>query len=376
VEPRLVCEVEFTEWTEEGLLRQPVFLRFRDDKKPEECVGSGEAGKRGSGEVLEEAGQGDSGKRRVLETDVEPAPLPRLPASPPEVVFSNLTKVFWPDDGYTKGDLIDYYRTIAPWMLPYLADRPVVLTRYPDGITGKSFFQKDAPGFVPDWIRTERMWSEQAEREIDYFVCDDEASLLYLINMGTIPLHVWASRTAKIDRPDWCVLDLDPKDAPFSDVITVAQAMHALCEDIGLPNLVKSSGLSGLHVLIPLGCQCHYDEARSLGELLARLVTAELPEISTVTRQVSRRGGKVYIDYLQIGAGRLIVAPFSVRPLPGAPVSMPLRWSEVKPGLDIRSFTIETAPVRMQKLKRDPLRDVLEQDPDLAAALERLAKRA
>jgi bifunctional non-homologous end joining protein LigD len=375
VEPRLVCEVEFTEWTDEGLLRQPVFLRFRDDKKPEECVGSGAAGRQGSG--AGELGDIAESPKEVEEVKewVHLTRQPRSPAVPPEVVFSNLTKIFWPDDGYTKGDLIDYYRAISPWMLPYLADRPVVLTRYPDGIAGKSFFQKDAPGFVPDWIRTERMWSEQAERDIDYFVSDDEASLLYLINMGTIPLHVWASRTSQIDRPDWCVLDLDPKDAPFSDVIKVAQAMHALCEEIGLPNLVKTSGSSGLHVLIPLGGQCSYEEARALGELLARLVTAELPEISTVTRQVSRRGGKVYIDYLQIGAGRLIVAPFSVRPLPGAPVSMPLRWNEVKPGLDIRSFTIKTAPVRMQKLKRDPLNSVLDQEPDLAAALERLAKR-
>jgi bifunctional non-homologous end joining protein LigD len=374
VEPRLVCEVEFTEWTDEGLLRQPVFLRFRDDKKPEECIGGAgafwAAGQRGSGseepaEIVTPTLSQAKGRGRG----------PEPPSAPHTVTFTNLQKIFWPDDGYTKGDLIEYYRAISPWMLPYLADRPVVLTRYPDGIAGKSFFQKDAPGFVPDWIRTERMWSEQAEREIDYFVCEDEASLLYLINMGTIPLHVWASRTAKIDRPDWCVLDLDPKDAPFSDVIRVAQTTHVLCEEIGLPNLVKASGSSGLHVLIPLGCQCRYDEARSLGELLARLVTAELPEISTVTRQVSRRGGKVYVDYLQIGAGRLIVAPFSVRPLPGAPVSMPLRWSEVKPGLDIRSFTIKTAPSRMKRLKRDPLREVLTEKPDLAGALERLAKR-
>jgi bifunctional non-homologous end joining protein LigD len=373
VEPRLVCEVEFTEWTDEGLLRQPVFLRFRDDKKPEECIG-------GAG-ALWAGGQRDSRAAEEEEPPEPPVKVPRSRApsrdqeSDRKVTLTNTTKIFWPDDGYTKGDLIEYYRTISPWILPYLADRPVVLTRYPDGIAGKSFFQKDAPGFVPDWIRTERMWSEQAERDIDYFVCDDEASLLYLINMGTIPLHIWASRTAKIDRPDWCVLDLDPKEAPFSDVIRVAQTMHALCEEIGLPNLVKTSGSSGLHVLIPLGGQCRYDEARSLGELLARLVTAELPEISTVTRQVSRRGGKVYVDYLQIGAGRLIVAPFSVRPLPGAPVSMPLRWSEVKDGLDIRSFTIKTAPARMQKLKRDPLREVLEEEPDLAGALERLAKR-
>jgi bifunctional non-homologous end joining protein LigD len=360
VEPRLVCEVEYTEWTDEGLLRQPAFLRIRDDKRPEECVGTGAEWSQ-SGEVEESVTRSEA-------TGPEPRSENR------SVPFSNLEKIFWPDDRYTKGDLIEYYRSISPWILPYLIDRPVVLTRYPDGIAGKSFFQKDAPGFVPQWIRTTRMWSEQAEREIDYFVCEDESSLLYLINLGTIPLHVWASRTTAIDRPDWCVLDLDPKDAPFSHVVRVAQATHDLCEEIGLPHMVKTSGSSGLHVLIPLGGQCNYEEARSLGELLARVITAELPDISTLTRQVSRRGGKVYIDYLQIGAGRLIVAPFSVRPLPGAPVSMPLRWSEVNPKLDIRSFTVKTALPRLRKLKRDPLRDVLELEPDLPGALERLSQ--
>jgi len=365
--------VEFSEWTEEGLLRQPVFLRFRDDKRPEECVGSGEAGKRVSGEAepekvvtLTPTLSAAKGKGRGPK---------RSPEASHSVAFTNLQKVFWPDEGYTKGDLIEYYRAVGPWILPYLADRPVVLTRYPDGVNGKSFFQKDAPGFVPDWIRTERMWSEQAEREIDYFVCDDEAGLLYLANLGTIPLHVWASRTSSIDRPDWCVLDLDPKDAPFSDVIRVAQTTHALCEEIGLPNFVKTSGSSGLHVLIPLGGQCRYNEARSLGELLARVIVAELPDITTLARQVSRRGGKVYIDYLQIGAGRLLVAPFSVRPLPGAPVSMPIRWSEVNSKLDIRSYTIQNAVARMRKLKRDPLREVLTTTPDLGGVLERLTQR-
>jgi len=389
VEPQLVCEVEYTEWTDEGLLRQPVFLRFREDKRPEECVGGGEAGRRESGE----AGRRNS---RADDQDMDVTLIPTLSPSAAlragsakgrgrgptrssgeshSVAFTNLQKTFWPDDRYTKGDLIEYYRSVSPWILPYLADRPVVLTRYPDGISGKSFFQKDAPGFVPDWIRTQRMWSEQAEREIDYFVCDDESSLLYLINLGTIPLHVWASRTSNIEHPDWCVLDLDPKEAPFSDVVRVAHATHTLCEEIGLPNFVKTSGSSGLHVLIPLGCQCRYDEARSLGELLARVVTAELPEISTITRQVSRRGGKVYMDYLQIGAGRLIVAPFSVRPLPGAPVSTPLQWNEVNEELDIRRFTLASVPDRMQKLKRDPLREVLELRPDMGGVLERLSAR-
>ena len=359
-EPRLVCEVEYTEWTEEGLLRQPVFLRFREDKRPEECVRvAGQRGRSANGEPEKPVGS--------------PPVAPAVPQR--RFNFINLDKTFWPEDGYTKGDLIEYYRSISPWILPFLADRPVVLTRYPDGIKGKSFFQKDAPGFVPDWIRTERMWSEQAAREIDYFVCDDEGSLLYLINLGTIPLHIWGSRTSSIDRPDWCILDLDPKEAPFSDVLQVAQAAHSLCEDIGLPNYVKTSGSSGLHVLIPLGCQCRYDEARSLGELLARVIVAELPDIATITRQVTRRAGKVYVDYLQNGAGRLIVAPFSVRPLPGAPVSTPLRWNEVKAGLDIRSFTIQTVPARMKKLKRDPLREVVTASPDLAAVLERLRDR-
>ncbi len=359
VEPRLVCEVEYTEWTEEGLLRQPVFLRFRDDKRPEECVFRATVGQPGSGAE-------DSAETAGSATE------PQRPSEQQKPQFTNLKKVFWPEEGYTKGDLIEYYRGISPWILPYLEDRPVVLTRYPDGISGKSFYQMDAPTFVPEWVRTERMWSEQAEREIDHFICDDEESLLYLVNLGTIPFHVWHSRMADIAHPDWCVLDLDPKGAPFTDVVTVALACHALCEEIGLPNLVKTSGSSGLHVLIPLGCQCRHDQARSLGELLARIVTSELPAITTLARQVSRRDGKVYVDYLQNGSGRLIVAPFSVRPLPGAPVSTPLRWSEVTPELDIRRFTIANVAQRMQKLKRDPLRDVLKLRPDIAAALDRI----
>jgi bifunctional non-homologous end joining protein LigD len=359
LEPRLVCEVEYTERTDDGLLRQPVFLRMRDDKRPEEAVRQDEGGSAHEGT--------DDGEPAAPAGPVVPEPV--------VVAFSNLDKVFWPEEGYTKGDLIEYHRSISQWILPYLKDRPVVLTRYPDGIAGKSFFQKDAPAFIPDWIRTERKWSEQAQREIDYFICDDEATLLYVINLGTIPLHMWASRTASIDRPDWCIIDLDPKEASFADVIRVAKATHALCDDIGLPSLIKTSGSSGLHVLVPLGRQCGYEEARALGELLARVVATELPAISTITRQVSRRGGKVYLDYIQNGAGRLLAAPFCVRPLPGAPVSTPLKWSEVNDSLDVRSFTIRTVPSRMRKLKVDPVADVLRIVPDLPQALDRLKDR-
>jgi len=367
VDPVLVCEVEYTEWTEEGLLRQPVFLRFRDDKRPEECIRQGgqavgRSGGRGGGAGARN--EGDIGDR-------EPKP---LTARPPDrlTALTNLDKIFWPDDGYTKGDLIEYYRAVAPWLLAYLRNRPVVLTRYPDGIGGKSFFQKDAPGFAPEWIRTERMWSEETQREIDYFICDDEASLVYIINLGSIPLHLWASRAPTLERPDWCVLDLDPKSAPFEHVVEVALAARQLCEKIGLPLLVKTSGSTGLHLMVPLGRQCTHEQSRSLGELLARCLVERLPKIATITRQVSQRDGRVYVDYLQNGSGKLIVAPFSARPLPGAPVSVPLKWREVNKSLDIRRHTIKTVPARMRKLGTDPLADVLELSPDLVGALERL----
>src|SRR6266540_4258391 len=360
VEPKLVCDVRYKEITRDGLLRQSVFVRFRDDKKPEDVVMPG-LGARGSG-----LGEAPEQKR--------PSPEPQAPR--PQVTFSNLDKIFWPEEKYTKGDLIEYYRSISPWLLPYLKDRPVVLTRYPDGIAGKSFFQKDAPGFIPEWLRTERMWSEDTQRDIDYFVCDNLESLLYLANMGTIPLHVWGSQVASLEHPDWCILDLDPKDAPFEHVVKVARAVKDLSDEIELPAFIKTSGSTGLHVMLPMARLVTFEQARQLGGLLARVIANQLPDIATVTRQVGKRGGRVYLDYVQNGHGRLLVAPFSVRPLPGAPVSMPLEWREVTPKLDIRKFTIKNAPARMEKLKANPLLPVLEAQPDLVTALERLAARA
>ncbi|HMA43678.1 MAG TPA: DNA ligase D [Gemmatimonadales bacterium] len=360
VKPELVAEVRYKEITGDGLLRQPVFLRFRDDKKAEECVitGSGEWG------VVRDGAEPNLPRPREV-------PLPTSHA----VQFSNLDKVFWPEEGYTKGDLIEYYRAVSRWMLPYLADRPLVLTRFPDGINGKSFFQKDAPQYAQAFVRTVTIWSEDSQRELDYFVCDDERSLLYIANMAAILLHVWSSRVTTLETPDWCILDLDPKEAPFADVVTVANAVKALCDDIGLPTGIKTSGSTGLHVLIPLGRQCTYEQSRTLGGLLARVIASRLPDIATVTRQVQKRGGKVYLDYVQNGHGRLLVAPFSVRPLRGAPVSTPISWREVTPQLDIRAFTIKSVPARMKRLKQDPLWAMLDQQPDLMAALTRLHER-
>lgn len=342
-----ICEVRYKEWTPHGMLRHPVFLRLRDDKPSEDCV------------------------RRATPRGREAT----LPA-PPErrVEITNESKVFWPDEGYTKGDLIDFYAAISPAMQPYLSDRPLVMTRYPDGIEGKSFFQKNAPDFAPDWLHTVRLTSPRTGKDVEYFVCQNRESLVYVANLAAIVLHVWSSRLHQLGQPDWCILDLDPKDAPFEDVIEIALAIRRLCRKIDLPSFVKTSGSSGLHVLLPLGGACTWEQSRSLGQLIAQIICRQLPEIATVTRNPERRGGKVYIDFVQNGRGRLLVAPFSVRPLPAAPVSTPLRWSEVKPGLDLRDHNIRTVPERLRKLKADPLRGVLTETPDLLAALRRLSE--
>jgi len=361
VEPRLVAEVRYLEVTEDGQLRQPVFVRFRTDKAAAECVKEGVGGR-------------VSGVESEPPTRKEP-PHPTPHTLHPAFQFTNLHKVYWPHEGYTKGDLVAYYKAISPWLLPYLKDRPLVLTRFPDGIEGKSFFQKDAPAYAHDFVRTVRMYSAESERELNYFVCDSESALLYIANMGAIPLHIWGSRVATLETPDWCILDLDPKEAPFAHVVTVAKAIREMAEAIGMPTFIKTSGSTGLHVLVPLGRQCTFDQARALGGLLARVVAAELPDIATITRQVQKRDGRVYIDYVQNGHGRLLAAPFTARPVPGALVSMPLEWKEVTPKLDIAKFTIRTAPARMEKLGEDPLLPVLTLKPDLVAALAGLHRR-
>ena len=309
VKPRLICEVRFKQWTEEGLLRQPVFVRLRDDKDLQECLREG--------------------------PPLEVAP-PVAAARP--IHFTTPDTVFWPEDGYTKGDLIEFYREASPWLLPYLKERPLVLTRYPDGIHGDS------------------------QREAEHVVCDDVETLVSLANLGTIPLHVWSSRISRIQQPDWCLLDLDPQGAPFEHVVEVARALKALADDIGLPAYAKTSGSTGLHVLVPLGAQCTYEESRSLAQLMAWVITRE-------------RGDKVYVDYQQNVQGQLLASPFSVGALPGAPVSMPLTWSEVTKKLDPSRFTLRTVVARMEKRGADPMAGLLSEKPDLLKALGRLQER-
>ncbi len=358
VRPELVAEVRFLEWTEDGIVRFPVFLRLRDDKRPEECLDP----------RLDAPAHADEAAPPAPPTTTAPSGTERAP-------LTNGKKLFWPEDGFTKKDLYTYYEAISPWLLPYLRDRPMVVVRYPDGVAGKSFFQKDAPAHAPDWLRTERMWSEEANRELDHFVPDDLDGLRYLANLGAIPFHMWASRVGAREAPDWCVIDLDPKGAPFTQVVEVALRVRALCDDLGVACYPKTSGATGMHVLIPLGARYTYAQCRALAELLARIVAAEAPELATVERRVEARGGRVYLDFVQNGPGKLIVAPFSARPVKGARVSMPLEWREVDAGLDPARYTIITAVERMQALGHDPLRPVLGGGIDLEATLARVSAR-
>jgi bifunctional non-homologous end joining protein LigD len=259
-------------------------------------------------------------------------------------------------------------------MLPYLKDRPLVLTRFPDGITGKSFYQKDAPAFAPAWVRTERIYSKDTERDIAYLVVDDVEMLRYVANSAAIPVHLWASRIPSLERPDWLVLDLDPKGAPFTDVVKVALALRRILDGLGLPSYVKTSGATGLHILLPLGARYTYEQARTFARLLAVLGVEAEPEISTVARALRSRGGRVYIDFGQNGHGQTIVAPYSLRPLPGAPASCPLEWREVTPRLDPARFNLSTIAARFEKMA-DPLRPVLGGGIDMAAAIERIQAR-
>jgi bifunctional non-homologous end joining protein LigD len=374
VDPVYVCEVRFSEWTPDGVLRHAVFVRLRDDKQPFDCERQTWAQTQAA--VTTEFPAAENAEAAgTAHVPHEPPPAPPKGPVQKTINFSNLKKIYWPAERYTKGDMVEYYRAAARWLLPYLRNRPLVLTRFPDGIDGKSFYQKDAPDFAPEWIRTIPIWSEETQRDIKYFVCDDEESLLYIANMGSIPLHMWASRVGSLELPDWCVIDLDPKEAPFSDVVRTAIALRKVCESIGMQSYVKTTGKTGLHILLPLGRQCTYAQSRTLGELLARFVLRELGEIATITRHVSKRGDKVYLDYLQNRHGQTIVAPFSVRPLPGATVSMPLLWDEVDESLDPRLYTIKTVIERMERLGTDPVSPVLETKPDLEAALERLASQ-
>ena len=264
--------------------------------------------------------------------------------------FTNLDKVFWPDHGYTKGDLIRYYDRVAEHLLPHLHERPAHLLRYPDGVEGKAFYQKDLPDHTPDWIVSEKIPSGHRGETIRYLIVNDAAALLFAANLGSIDIHPWLSRRTHRETPDWAVFDLDPGSGPFSDVVRLARAFGKVLRGIGLRPYLKTSGATGLHIYVPLEPIYPYDVVRQFAEAVSTHVAGEHRDIATVERTTSRRRGRVYLDFLQNRRGQTVVPPYAARPVPAASVSTPLDWDELDGDLHPARFTIATLPERLDRL--------------------------
>ncbi len=347
VEPELVVQVDFAEWTHDGHLRAPSFLGFRDDKRPEDV-------------------------RRERPASTEP-PIPaELRKGKRVLKLSNLDKPFWPEDGITKGDLLGYYRAVAPVLVPHLKNRPFTMKRYPDGWEGIHFFQKDAPKHMPAWIPTRAYRSTSREsrekRTISYPLVNDELALLWMVNMGCIDMNTWYSRVDRPERPDFVLFDLDPSpDVGFPETVEVALLVKAVLDGIGLSSFAKTSGADGMHVLVPIERRSTYEDTRGFAEIVARALVSTHRDLVTTQWAKSKRRG-VLIDANQNGEGKTIASVYSVRPKEGAPVSTPLRWDEVTPSLDPAAFTMDAVLERIQR-HGDLFAGVLTEKQSLSKAL-------
>lgn len=288
-----------------------------------------------------------------------------------ELKFTNLSKIFWPETGVTKRDMLNYYYQVVPFMLPYLMDRPQTLNRFPNGIHGKSFYQKDVTGKVPGWIRTHPYYSETDERRKHFLVISDEASLLYVASLGCIEMNPWSSRTDAPDNPDWCIIDLDPDKNTFDQVIEAARVTKDILDTMGIPGYCKTSGSTGLHIYIPLGAKYDYEGSKEFARVIAHAVHEELPSFTSIERLTSNRKGKMYVDFLQNRPQATVAGPYSLRPKPGAPVSMPLHWDEVKKGLRMTDFNIKNAMSRLKETG-DLFKGVLGKGIDIENAVKKL----
>jgi bifunctional non-homologous end joining protein LigD len=352
VKPELVVSVRFLGWSEDGHARFPVFRGIRDDMGPKDCT----AGPK-SGDSMEVT-RGAEGER------------PAVREAPRKVHVTNRAKVLFPEDGITKGELCAHYESIAPAILPYLKDRPVALLRYPDGIHGKSFYQWNVPMGVPTWVKTANILHDDGQ-DRHVFLINDVETLLVVANLATIPIHMLASRGSAREECEFFTIDLDVELATFADGVMLARSLKGMLDSLGLPGFLKTSGQSGLHVLVPLGPGVPYEAAKMLTELVGRLLTQRHPDQATMERVIAKRGARVFVDTGQTGRSRTIVAPWAVRAKPGAPVSMPLFWEELSAELDPQAFTIRTARARYDAVG-DPMAGLLTERPNVAAAIGKL----
>jgi bifunctional non-homologous end joining protein LigD len=377
VKPEIVVEVAYRAKSNDGAMRHPSFRGLREDKRAERV---GLEKSLPVTEVLETPvkrskkilPQPSKQERKTLLNPSDETQVRMLEGH--ELKFTNLSKIFWPEEGFSKRDMLNYYYQIAPYMLPYMKDRPQTLNRFPNGIFGKSFYQKDVTGKVPSWLETYKYFSEGDQREKHFLVATDEASLLYIASLGCIEMNPWSSRTASPDNPDWCVIDLDPdKNNSFDQVIEAARVTKEVLDSIGVTSFCKTSGSTGLHIYIPLEAKYSYEDSKEFARAIVKVVHTQLPSFTSIERKVSDRKGKMYLDFLQNRPQATVAGPYSLRPKPGAPVSMPLHWDEVKRGLSIRDFNITNAVARVKR-EGDLFDGVLGKGADINQALLSLMK--
>ncbi len=290
-----------------------------------------------------------------------------------QLELTNLEKVYFPSDKFTKGDLIEYYRSVKKYILPYLKDRPENMNRHPNGINGDNFYQKDVDHQGPSWLRTAPVHSESTGKIVRYLVCDDEAALVYMANLGCIEINTWHSRVGSPMHPDYCLIDLDPEAISFDHVVETAQVVHGILEKAKIKSFVKTTGKRGIHILIPLSAKYSYSQSRDLAHMIVQIANRELPAITSLKRHPAERQGKVYLDYLQNAKGQTMAAPYCVRPKAGMPVSTPLEWAEVKHTLDPSHFTVKNILHRLEA-KGDLLKGALSRGINLDLAKKKLAK--
>ncbi|MBO9674662.1 MAG: DNA ligase D [Sphingobacteriaceae bacterium] len=374
LKPQLVCEVAFTEVTDDGVFRHPSFQGMREDKKAKEVIREEE---REVMKIVEdvkekkehhEAVKPPKGKdRKTLLNPKDETQVRKIKGQ--ELKFTNLSKVYWPEDKVTKRDVLNYYYQVAEYILPYLKDRPQSLNRFPGGIHGPSFYQKDVKGKAPDWAETFPYENGEGEKK-EYLVGTDEASLLWMANLGCIEMNPWFSRVQHPDNPDYCVIDLDPDKHTFDQVVNATIETKKVLDAIDVPGYCKTSGSTGMHIYIPLNARYDYDQSQLFAKLVVNLVHQQIPDFTSLERMVSARKGKMYLDFLQNRPGATIACPYSLRPKIGASISMPLHWDEVKPGLKMRDFNIFNAIDRL-KAEGDLFKGVLGKGIDLKKAINK-----
>lgn len=360
VRPELICQVRFLEWTPDSNLRAPVFIGLRDDKVQEEVVREPPPSETRHDSVATPEISFD-GKETTVEVDGH------------RLKFTNLDKVYFPKEGWKKRDLLHYYDQVSEFLIPHLRDRPLSLKRYPNGIHADFFFQKNAVHF-PDWMHCVPI--EESNKTNNYPTVNDKASLLYLVNLGCIDQNPLTSRIGHLDHPDWILLDLDPVEASYDRIVDAALLIRKILSDLGLTGYPKTTGGDGMHIYVPLDPVYTFEQVRNFAEILSHLAVDQDPNLFTTPRSVEKRKkNRVYFDYLQIGSGKTISAPYVVRAYDGAPVATPLDWKEVKHGLNPADFRIENAPARFRK-KGDIFAPVLAGGQRLEVALKKLASRS